>query len=106
MTVTLEVLRRSVSGIPLPTIVAFPPHLNPSISQPRVFQNLTSPWELSKQQMGPYYPSTAADAYQAVNATITIVAQILIIPCQFRFTCKDVIAKIKSAALNFSMEIK
>jgi hypothetical protein len=53
-----------------------------------------------------FYPSTAADVYQAVNATITILAQIPTIPYPFQFTCKGVIAKIKSAALNSLTVIK
>jgi 2-iminoacetate synthase ThiH len=54
--------------------------------------------------MGNFYPSTAADAYQAVNATIITLEQIHTIPYQFQFTCRDVIARIKSAALNYTME--
>jgi hypothetical protein len=53
-----------------------------------------------------FYPSTAADVYQAVNATTIILAQIPTIPYPFQFRCRDVIAKIKSAALNSLMETK
>jgi hypothetical protein len=56
--------------------------------------------------MGNFYLSTAADVYQAVNAITIILAPIPTIPYPFQFTCKGVIARIKSAAPNSLMEIK
>ena len=84
MTATLAAQKLSESGIHPPTTAAFLLQTDPSIFQPRAFQNRISLWELLRPRMENYCHSTADGPFLAVTATTIILVQTHITQYQSR----------------------